>query len=98
MDAACRPSAAAMNGDDAAGGAFDELRGVIGKCDQRIGGLGHGKLSRMLLQGRDVAMAWARCYWPNGQEAAARPRQPCANAVGVGGSANFAFPRRFVRR
>jgi hypothetical protein len=38
----------AANRNHAAGDAFDELCGVIRKRDQRVGGFGHGKVSKTL--------------------------------------------------
>jgi hypothetical protein len=41
MDAARRPSATAVNSNDAACGALDQLCGMIRKRDKRVGGFGH---------------------------------------------------------
>jgi hypothetical protein len=41
MDAARGPSATAVNSDDAACGALDQLCGMIRKRDKRISGFGH---------------------------------------------------------
>jgi hypothetical protein len=41
MDAARRPSATAVNSNDTACGALDQLCGMIRKRDKRVGGFGH---------------------------------------------------------
>jgi hypothetical protein len=73
VDSTRRPSAAAMDGDNAACGAFNELRGAVRERSKGIGGLGHGKFSGGCLHGRDLALAKTRRYWPDGQVAAIAP-------------------------
>ncbi len=46
MDAARRSSATAVNSDDAATGALDQLCGLIRKRDKWIGGFGHEQVLR----------------------------------------------------
>jgi hypothetical protein len=46
-----------MDGDNAACGAFYELRGAFRKRGKDVGGLGHGKFSGGCLHGRDLALA-----------------------------------------
>jgi hypothetical protein len=75
MDSTRWPSAAAMDGDNAACGAFYELRGAFRKRGKDVGGLGHGKFSGGCLHGRDLALAETRRYWPDGQVAAIAPSQ-----------------------
>jgi len=41
LDVARRPSATAVNSDDAACEALDQLSGMFRKCDKRIGGFRH---------------------------------------------------------
>src|SRR5689334_15730627 len=69
MDTARGPAAAAMDGDDAACGAFDELRGAVGERSKGIDGLGHDKFSSAYLRDRDLASGKTRRYWPDGRVA-----------------------------
>jgi hypothetical protein len=45
MDAARGPAPSAMNGDDAARGAFDKLRCVVRECQKGAAGFGHDHFS-----------------------------------------------------
>jgi hypothetical protein len=58
-----------MDGDDAACGAFDELRSAVGERSKGIDGLGHGKFSSAYLRDRDLASGKTRRYWPDGRVA-----------------------------
>jgi hypothetical protein len=46
MDAARGPPPSAINGDDAAGDAFDKLRGVVRECEKGAAGFDHDHFSR----------------------------------------------------
>jgi hypothetical protein len=61
MDAARGPSATAVNSDDAAYGALDELCGMIRKRDKRIGGFGH----EQVLQNNGAWPGYGN--WPDGR-------------------------------
>src|SRR5439155_9526174 len=68
VDAARGSSATAMNSNDAACGALDQLRGMIRKRDKRIGGFGHEQvLQNNIACGRDMTLPRRRGYWPDGR-------------------------------
>ena len=46
MDAARGPPPSTLNSNDAAGGAFDELRGVIRECEKGAAGFDHDHFSK----------------------------------------------------
>ena len=70
MDAARGPSATAVNSDDTACGALDQLCGMIRKRDKRIGGFGH---EQVLQKQHCMAGIWHRgVVAATGQMAGAR--------------------------
>jgi hypothetical protein len=66
MDAARGPPPSAINGDDAAGDAFDKLRGVVRECKKGAIGFDHDHFSKEKLPGRDMTSTPIPFYWPNG--------------------------------
>jgi hypothetical protein len=67
MDATRGPSAAAVNSDDAAAGALDQLCGMIRKCDKRIDGFGHCQVlqNNGAWPGYGIAASWRLlARWP----------------------------------
>jgi hypothetical protein len=67
------PSAAAMDGDNAASAAFNKLCGAVRERRKCVCGLGHGEFSGGCLHDRDLALAEMRRYWPDGRVAAMAP-------------------------
>src|SRR5262249_61178445 len=66
MDAARGPPPSAINGDYAAGGAFDKLRDVVRECEKGAAGFDHDHFSKEKLPGRDMTSTPFPFYWPNG--------------------------------
>ena len=64
--AARGPPPSAINGDDAAGDAFDKLRGVVRECKKGATGFDHDHFSKEKLPGRDMTSTPIPFYWPNG--------------------------------
>jgi hypothetical protein len=60
MDATRGPSAAAVNSDDAAAGALDQLSGMIRKRDKWIDRFGHWQFSKnnYAWPGYGIAASW----------------------------------------
>jgi len=54
MGAARVPPPSAINGNDAAGDAFDKLRGVVRECEKGTAGFDHDHFSKEELPGRDM--------------------------------------------
>ena len=54
------------HGDDAAGDAFDKLRGVVRECKKGATGFDHDHFSKETLPGRDMTSTPIPIYWPNG--------------------------------
>src|SRR5215831_8075795 len=66
MDAARGPPPSAINGDDAAGGAFDKLRDVVRECEKGAARFDHDHFSKEKLPGPDMTSTPIPFYWPNG--------------------------------
>src|SRR6516225_1187649 len=66
MDAARGPPPSAINRDDAAGDAFDKLRGVVRECEKGAPGFDHDDFSKEKLPARDMTSTPIPFYWPNG--------------------------------
>src|SRR5262249_2523242 len=60
------PPPSAIDGDDAAGGAFDKLRGVARECEKGAARFDHDHCSKEKLPGRDMTSTPIPFYWPNG--------------------------------
>jgi hypothetical protein len=84
MDAARGPPPSAINGDDAAGDAFDKLRGVVRECEKGAAGFDHDHFSKEKLPARDMTSTPIPFYWPNGWSRTSReqPRLSFRNSVG----------------
>src|SRR5262249_3203893 len=67
MDAARGPPPSAINGDDAAGGAFDKLRGVARECGKGAARFDPDHCYKEKLPGRDMTSTPIPFYWPNGR-------------------------------
>jgi hypothetical protein len=57
MDAARRPSATAVNSNDAACSALDQLCGMIRKRDKRVAGFGHEQVLQNNIAWRGYGIA-----------------------------------------
>src|SRR5262249_2436924 len=66
MDAARGPPPSAIHADDAAGDAFDKLRGVVRECEKGAARFDHDHCSKEKLPGRDMTSTPIPFYWPNG--------------------------------
>jgi hypothetical protein len=66
MDAARGPPPSAINGDNAAGGAFDKLRDVVRECEKGAARFDHDHFSKEKLPARDMTSTPIPFYWPNG--------------------------------
>jgi hypothetical protein len=84
MDAARGPPPSAINGDDAAGDAFDKLRGVVRECEKGAAGFDHDHFSKEKLPARDMTSTPIPFYWPNGWSRTSR-EQPRLSFRGFGG-------------
>src|SRR5262245_16829450 len=66
MDAARGPPPSTLNSNDAAGGAFDELRGMIRACEKGTARFDHDYFLQVRIAGRDMTSIRISVYWPNG--------------------------------
>ena len=82
--AARGPPPSAINGDDAAGDAFDKLRGVVRECEKGAAGFDHDHVSKEKLPARDMTPTPIPFYWPNGWSRTSReqPRLSFRDSVG----------------
>jgi len=85
MDAARGSPPSAINGDDAAGDAFDKLRGVVRECEKRATGFDHDLFSKEKLPARDMTSTPIPFYWPNGWSRTSR-EQPGGTSPKFSGS------------